>query len=635
MSVFSGTLPSVSQREALWGREEACDRLAELLRTPRNVVIYGVQGVGKASLLHSYLSEEVRRSALVQQKRLYHFAADFPEDCTSERVLDWFRDQALEAVEDIRRLATGASWFSADADEEQGEEQLLLRCYRGLTDGLNSLKERMGTSLTFEQVLGELAASGIHLSLVMEHFQTFTLSQAVTQSHLDTLRVSTVGGRLSLIVSNDYTFDRLAATQKTGGSALIHTFTGNDLFLRGWDQNQTKGYLCRCLGPEQEPLVKVIARQVYRLSGGIPPLVRYVADGFVTAVEQNPERQEQLKDDTALAQLAAEVEQTALQQSGHYFKQWCKQLTYEQATVLERYGQCKSVADLVRLGEEKKETSAELLARGLLVKKEKQRPSGQMIGYLSPNSALFKSYLATAQLAEECQQQAVAQVEALAQQEQLTSEDMRGILESSKFADQEYQRLWDLYEEDNSTIPAELCALHDTEQQLFEECTPTTREFLFQAMMNEKYMLPLEQDAARSRDLPMDYSAYGIRYCKALEQLLMDYVRPVLEDCFANDPHIDHGNGALGYYIFILQHQPNRYTLQDCADEDGYPRFNRDWWTELFGMIQVVNPPRIRNAHSPSYSLNDLNRFTSVLLGEDGLLARCVALRDWAEEIDG
>jgi hypothetical protein len=52
-------------------------------------------------------------------------------------------------------------------------------------------------------------------------------------------------------------------------------------------------------------------------------------------------------------------------------------------------------------------------------------------------------------------------------------------------------------------------------------------------------------------------------------------------------------------------------------------------------MIQVVNPPRIRNAHSPSYSLNDLNRFTSVLLGEDGLLARCVALRDWAEEIDG
>lgn len=259
---FKGVMPAIMKRENLIGRQKVYRELDTKIKRGQNIVLVGVQGVGKTSVLNTYFDREYRIKMAKEENTLVVFET-FPTHLKTEKVFDYFSDRIIYSLNVLR-----------DAGQRE-----LLEIIR------EDLEERKLSELSSDARLSSLVEylcrdQEFKVLLVLDGFEAFTSSAEITMEHHNLLR-SLMEKGAQYVVATDYNFeqDSLNGSMK-GGSFFLQKFLGNEILVDGFSYEESVEFLNQYLQDTDSEIrfAEYEMSAIYGISGGIPELIRMTAN---------------------------------------------------------------------------------------------------------------------------------------------------------------------------------------------------------------------------------------------------------------------------------------------------------------------------------------------------------------------
>jgi len=350
---FNGTAPPVNDRQNLFGRKEIFNKLDEMIMQGKNIVLMGVEGAGKTSVLESYFSSDYRMKMALECHKLFDYSS-FPERSSSSEVYAHFTDRAIDSARILKRCGLALEFKEIYDEVEQIRQQ------------------EISSESVFKSVINMLNECGYKLTLVIDNFELFTLSQAVTNAQHGVLRSLWQESKISFVVATNYDFGEDATTKQVVGSLFLQTFAGNEITIGGLSQSDIKQYIQSVLKGSAIQFDDAVIRFLQLGSGGIPKLIRE----FASVLYADEEKGGQKDSDS----ISSEVYQSGKR----LMKKWCRRLNKRQVYELEYLARRDTRYPEIGIQTQKTIRSS-LASRGLLCENN---------GLFEYNSRLLKQFCA-------------------------------------------------------------------------------------------------------------------------------------------------------------------------------------------------------------------------------------------------
>ena len=324
---YRGTNPPLTDVRALHGRGNVFHDLDDHIKERRSVVVMGVEGVGKSSLLNCCFSLDYCRRLAREQHRLIR-VTDFPTDLDADGVYQYLAEGVLSAVDALDQEETAAVC-----------EKLRKKCAQKMSENQNAASR-------FQQVCDVIQNEGYFIVLVIDGFERFVSSPTVRMDHHNVMN-NLIAKNLAFVVATNFDFNQDSLPSSVSGSSLLAKFSQNEIPLKGLSEEDCAQLLHPGDFSEEE------RHQLWVLSGGIPAILRRAAEHTYERKQNGPVVWSQVFEDTY-----ADV--------SPLLARWCKLLSANQARVL------KALADASSKTGGKFEDGAliiaaeELIRRGLL-----------------------------------------------------------------------------------------------------------------------------------------------------------------------------------------------------------------------------------------------------------------------------
>ena len=306
---FDGTMPPVEKQNDFIGRRNIYERLNEKIQNQQNIVMQGVKGSGKTSVLRTFFGSEYRNKMARYENTIIVFDS-YPVYLPCDRVLEFFSERIADA--------------------------LCVLQYCGKEDVFENLKNKIkvirndhsNTDACLRAIVELLYNEGYKVLLVLDDFEVFTSSTEVTVNHHNLLR-SLMNKGLQFVVATNFDLTRDSLNGKIeGGSFLIQTFLGNEVLVSGFDKQETAEYLHRYLRTDVcHEFSNYEIHSIYVISGGIPALVRLTAK-YAFEKKYALNRELHTEDfDTIIPQVISDA--------GNILEGWYKYLTRDQYNTIQ------------------------------------------------------------------------------------------------------------------------------------------------------------------------------------------------------------------------------------------------------------------------------------------------------------
>lgn len=256
---FDGTMPPVEKPDDFIGRRNIYERLNEKIQNQQNIVMQGVKGSGKTSVLRTFFSSDYRIKMAEDENTIIVFDS-YPVYLPCDRVLEFFSERIADALSILQYC---------------GKEDIRKELKRKIREIRN---DHSNTDACLRAIVELLHNEGYRVLLVLDDFEVFTSSTEVTVNHHNLLR-SLMNKGLQFIVATNFDLTKDSLNGKIeGGSFLIQTFLGNEVLVSGFDKQETAEYLHRYLNADDgHEFSSYEVQSIYAISGGIPVLVRLTA----------------------------------------------------------------------------------------------------------------------------------------------------------------------------------------------------------------------------------------------------------------------------------------------------------------------------------------------------------------------
>lgn len=247
---FVGTDPEIRKRSDLLGRVDAFQKLDKYIKKGRNIVIMGVEGVGKSSFLNCFFNPEYRRKMAREEKTLIKIT-DFPTDRNVNDVYQYLTDGVIGSLDTLDEPETIDEYIRLKAKVEQ-------KC-----------ASTQDAASRFQQVC-ECLEQEYSIMFVIDGFERFVFSPDVTMDHHSLLN-NLITKNLRFVVSTNYNFNQDSLPKTISGSFFLQKFADNDITITGLTPEDCELFLIDGDFDKDE------IEQLYILTGGIPVLLRRAA----------------------------------------------------------------------------------------------------------------------------------------------------------------------------------------------------------------------------------------------------------------------------------------------------------------------------------------------------------------------
>lgn len=249
---YRGNNPPIAEASELLGREDTFQKLEDHIENRRSVVVMGVEGVGKSSLLGCYFNLKYRQKMALERRTLIR-VTDFPVDRSSDEIYRYLAEGVIRSIDAL------------DQEETRAEYGALR------TQCAGKMAECQDEASRFQQVCEVIQEHEYKITLVIDGFERFVSSPHVRMEHHDLMN-TLISKNLSFVVATNYDFNQDSLPAMVSGSFLLMKFTGNEIRLKGLTEASCAGYL-RDGGFSDSEI-----HQIYILSGGVPALLRRAAE---------------------------------------------------------------------------------------------------------------------------------------------------------------------------------------------------------------------------------------------------------------------------------------------------------------------------------------------------------------------
>ena len=266
MNPFIKNSMPIDKLDELFGRDEVVNKIKEYVESKVQTAIFGVEGVGKTSLLKSVFSTDYRIKK-AKEKILISPVTEFPSGLKHDDIFDHFIEIAINSV------------------------RVLSSC--GMEDEMNGILSELEPILStnktrsdiFESVIGCIYKNGYHIVMVIDNFERFTHSNEVTMHHHGILR--SMLEKIQYIVSTNYDFNETSLPENVSGSLYLMNFGGHEITVRGWTYDETVTYINSCLNGQEISFSPKLVDLICKDSGGIPLLVKLISQFAYNYIESN------------------------------------------------------------------------------------------------------------------------------------------------------------------------------------------------------------------------------------------------------------------------------------------------------------------------------------------------------------
>ena len=598
---YHGTNPALTNAQELHGRGNAFHDLDDHITNRRSVVVMGVEGVGKSSLLNCYFNPKYRKQMALSQHILIR-VTDFPTDRDTDGIYQYLAEGVLCAVDTL--------------DQEETKEiyqKLREKCAR-------KMSECQDTASRFQQICEVIQDFEYAIMLVIDGFERFVSSPHVKMEHHNLMN-NLISKNLSFVVATNYDFNQDSLPAAVSGSFLLMKFSGNEICLKGLSEADC-GDLLHSDDFSQEEL-----HQQWILSGGIPAILRRAAEHVFEAKQSGPVPWKKVFQETY-------ADTTPL------LSHWCKLLSKNQVRVLKDLAGADSKVGISYEDDALRTAAQELVDRGLLTNPIESGTLRTIPGLYKFNTPLLKLYCKEHDLQAETillrTETAPPQAEAAASGQMEEIDDEKLIEMYGQWAEEHgYPRPVNY-----NHLPDELLNQYQLSRAAFDSFDEKVRKFVQTGIFVDQTLLGVEMP---------DHSPAFIEFAKSLEAHLNHTVFPVLRaidptymiknTCLCDMDHL-----MLGQFITILNWK-YRFTPfteragRFCTDRrlNGFPM---NWWEKLRRELSDVGT--VSGRVSASDIRNDMMHVEFVsaergeallrmmFSGERSLFNRCQLLHDEA-----
>ena len=591
-----GDNPPLSDMRRLIGRKAEIETLSNHVNNRRNVVIMGVEGVGKSSLIKCFFNRSYRLRMAVENNLLI-CVTDFPVELDTGDVYQYLADGVLSVVDNL--------------DQPQTQD-----IYQQMSRKCEEIKQRYPLPAShFEQVCKAIENFDYYIMFVIDGFERFVSSPQVTMEHHNLMN-TLLSKNLSFVVATDYDFNKTSIPEGVSGSFLLQKFSQNSLTLTGLSMDSCEGVL----RPGDFSSDEIY--QLWILSGGIPKLMRRAAEQAWKYKEQGITlEQRQWKD----------VESKTYHQAIPLLQRWCKFLSMVQVEAIKGLAETPADRAYISFTSPVLSDAAQILeTRGLLTLPLDGKSFKPIPGLHQFCTILLRQY---------CRKRGVvAHISVRDSESILSGESIRNLIEAPhadrKTIIYEYGRIAEVL-----GLPAPIAfqsELTDEELRRFELTRETfdgfpqqVRDFLADGIRVEQTF--------RSVQL-VDYAPAYIAFAKAVESHLNLTLVPVLKEI---DPELsirvnniptrlrDTAHLMLGNITFVLSGAFTQRAASYCTQDKNQPAFDQRWWRDIRRDVDNIRRYRNELPHSDFFQCDDGKSFLQLLFGEiNGLFSRCQRLYD-------
>lgn len=351
---FSLDKCELANEKFFMGRNKSVEQLEKYLigYGQGSVIITGVEGIGKTTLLSMYFSkakkEELAKIEKTEETQpILVCEADLGTDCGD--LYEYLLDRLYYSCRRILSKVSNGKNILEDVAIE--------------VDSGQSPKSR------YESVINVLKDYGYRIVLVVDSFEHFTTSTAIKLEHHEMLRNLSESRKLQCVCATNYDLNKDTLPADVKESLYLQTFH-NKIKLEGLTVYEIKEYIDNKLQNKEVKFTDEAIQVIYNLTGGIPWLINKLAHYVYDYIKENGSKCEFNK--VLRAFLSENIEQNLLP-----FKNWCKFLTNSQYEVILRL-----LGDAVRPPEKIiyynfsnvdshiKKAANELFNRGFLIESE-------------------------------------------------------------------------------------------------------------------------------------------------------------------------------------------------------------------------------------------------------------------------
>lgn len=295
------------------GRDKALKQLERCMigYGQGSVIITGVEGIGKSTLLRIYFSKSKKEELVKIEKTedmqpILVCEADLSSDCG-----DFYEYLLNRLVSSCRRVLRVVSNWN--------------KIYEDIL-----FEEESGTSpkAKFESVINVLKEFGYRVVLVVDSFERFTTSTSIKLEHHEMLRNLSESGKLQCVCATDYDLNKDTLPIDVKESLYLQTFH-NKIKLEGLAVDEVKGYIVGKLQNKEVKFSDKVIQDIHNLTGGIPWLVNKLANYIYDHIKQNEGNYE-------IRAVLSKFLNENREQNLLPFKNWCKYLTNNQYEVILR-----------------------------------------------------------------------------------------------------------------------------------------------------------------------------------------------------------------------------------------------------------------------------------------------------------
>lgn len=588
LNIYHGTNPAVFQIEELYGRENVISEIENHVRNRRSIVLMGLEGVGKSSILNSFFNLEFCHKMAVEFRILIR-VTDFPIDRDTDGIYQYLTDGVLRSI---------------DALDQEETSYIYIRLRKKCIERIQECEDKASR---FQQICEVIQDAGYFITLVIDGFERFVSSPNVKMEHHNLMN-TLISKNLSYVVATNYDFNQESLPTLVSGSFLLMKFAGNEVKVRGLSED-----VCSVILKEGNFTQEQI-HQLRILSGGIPSILRKAAehtfDQKDNAITDWKKIQNETYSDTKIL-----------------LERWCKLLSPNQVEVLNIIAE-KEFKESTPFPDASLNLAAQsLVDRGILINPIETNTMRVIPGLYKFSTPLLRLYVKEKKL----KAQTISNFQA--EQERLKNVSiLKSMLESQDLQKIDKDRIIELYDaiaiDTGRPRPVNFNAsLSDIELQEYELSRVVFERF--NTKVKDFITNGIQVDKTFSNVTMIDFAPAYISFAKAIEVHLNETLVPIMKKVSPDEiisyngrncKLIDTGHLMLG----TIQHVLNR-TYEGtggsfignagifCDSKVG--KFSETWWRKICKKISKIKTSRNEIPHSDFFTREDGKRFLREMFG--------------------
>lgn len=316
--------------------QQAWDQLQYLVENDENVIILGVEGSGKSSLLNMFFSPRYCEEAAKEYKLI--FTADLTDSGNGNDLCPYLIDRLLKAAQD----------YLPDAEIQH------------LNRVLDQDREKTSKQ-TFVDLCERLDRSEYTMLLVMDGFENFVAKASINQH--DMLRSLLDKDIMRCVVASNYDLERTSLPSGSQGSLYLQKFQ-QKLTLHGFSETEAVSFLENMLAGHTIHFNEKQLRFLLDYTGGIPGLLEIAAYHMYDMIQARG-----AVSPRDLREILTDAARVTLQR-------WCKFFTREYEEVIDfirpelKDPACIVTFNLPHSNHQNRTAAARLCDRGLWIKED-------------------------------------------------------------------------------------------------------------------------------------------------------------------------------------------------------------------------------------------------------------------------